>query len=42
MNDHDKQTDAEQRVYHEGDSMTAVDRGKQDRVLDWGGFPGRW
>jgi len=22
--------------------MTAVDHGRQDRVLDWGGFPGRW
>ena len=22
--------------------MTAVDRGKQERVLDFGGFPGRW
>jgi mannose-6-phosphate isomerase-like protein (cupin superfamily) len=22
--------------------MTTVDRGAQDRVLDWGGFPGRW
>lgn len=41
-NDHDKQIDAEQRVCHGGNSMTVVDRGKQDRVLDWGDFPGRW
>jgi mannose-6-phosphate isomerase-like protein (cupin superfamily) len=41
-NDYDTQIDAEQPVYRGGNSMTAVDRGKQDRVLDFGGFPGRW
>ncbi|GAA0218009.1 cupin domain-containing protein [Halobaculum roseum] len=41
-NDDDKQIDADQPAYHGGNSMAAVDRSKQDRVLDWGGFPGRW
>lgn len=22
--------------------MTTIDHSKQDRILDWGGFPGRW
>jgi mannose-6-phosphate isomerase-like protein (cupin superfamily) len=25
-----------------GDSMTATEQSRQDRILDWGDFPGRW